>query len=356
MSAGRVVVAACAGLLLAPSLAAADSRLTLDAGDAVFHSEDPSVANELVVEPRGTDIRFYEPKDPRGISYPVTDCRSGETRGNAVIEVFCTRTAVKSVAVEIGPAEDQVAYRLADVPGTVSGGTGTDAIVTGDAADSLSGEQGNDALNAGAGDDELHGDDGNDRLEGGPGNDGLNGGLGTDVFLAGPGDDTVDSADGLKETVDCGDGTDKGVADTLDELVGCEQVQRREVAPPPDDAGSGEDHVKPVMRVGASSSQRVTKRGRSVRLIVTSTEVGVVQAAAFLDAGGINDALRPAAGPISLAGGAAVLKLTFNARQWRLIRSSFRHRRRARVRVTLSAADAAGNTSAARVVWIKLRR
>jgi hypothetical protein len=348
-------IMACGFLLGVAGPARADTQLKLEAGEAVVHSEDPSVANELTIEVRGTDVRFYEPKDPVGFGYPFADCRAGETRGSQVVEVFCPRTSVRSIVVEIGPAEDQVAYKVPDIPLSATGGTGVDALAGSDGADALYGEQGNDALSGGGGDDDLRGDDGNDSLDAGAGNDALNGGPGMDRMAAGAGDDTIDSADGLEETVDCGDGNDKAVADTLDDLVGCEEMVRREVAPPTDEPQL-DDATKPILAVGGLSTQRVSRRRRSITLIATSNERGLIQAGAFLDAAGINTALRSTSAKVELAGGAVKLRIRFGPRAWRLIEQSLRKRQRARVRVTISAADATGNTSRARKVWVKLRR
>jgi Ca2+-binding RTX toxin-like protein len=92
-------------------------------------------------------------------------------------------------------------------------------------SDKLTGGKEADVLNGGAGNDKLAGGAGNDTLNGGPGNDTLNGGTGTDKLSGGPGNDTLQSADGKKETVDCGAGKDKGVADAKDKLRGCESVK-----------------------------------------------------------------------------------------------------------------------------------
>ena len=87
---------------------------------------------------------------------------------------------------------------------------------------------GNDRLFGGDGNDKLFGDGGNDSLDGGNGNDLLNGGRGTDAYSGGPGNDTINSADGVKETVNCGKGTgDKATVDKKDTVKGCEQVTRK---------------------------------------------------------------------------------------------------------------------------------
>ena len=82
----------------------------------------------------------------------------------------------------------------------------------------MGGERGNDRLAGGAG---------NDRLEGGPQNDTLAGGPGRNTYLAGPGNDVVDAANGVRETLNCGPGRDRAVADRRDVARQCERIVRR---------------------------------------------------------------------------------------------------------------------------------
>lgn len=93
--------------------------------------------------------------------------------------------------------------------------------------DVISGFGQNDCLLGGAGNDRLFGGLGNDRLVGGLGNDTLTGGPGTDVFVAGPGNDVLNARDGRLETVNCGPGVDRVLADRNDRLIGCERITRR---------------------------------------------------------------------------------------------------------------------------------
>ena len=84
-----------------------------------------------------------------------------------------------------------------------------------------------DRLRGGVGNDTLLGDAGADRLLGGPGGDRLVGGLGPDFFDAGLGADRVRSADGRAETVRCGSGRDRLLADAADRRSACETVRLR---------------------------------------------------------------------------------------------------------------------------------
>lgn len=157
-----------------------------------------------------------------------------------------------SDALRGGPGEDRLsgaagADALSGGSGedTLRGGEGVDALDGGPGADTLAGDAGIDALVGGPGADTLRGGSGDDRLEGGPGADVLSGGSGRDTLLGGPGggrllggggDDRIDAANGVRDTVDCGPGLDRVLADRADTLRGCERIsrpagQRRPAAP-----------------------------------------------------------------------------------------------------------------------------
>lgn len=225
----------------------------------------------------------------------------------------------------------------------VTGGCGADTLGGGDGADSLSGNAGADILAGGADDDRLEGGSGADTLDGGPGDDHLVGGVGTDaitggdgrdtvsyadrssaavikvnldgtptsgeagegdtiaadvenvigspgaddvtgtsavnVIALGAGDDTVSVADGTPDFVDCGPGTDGGVADRTDILVGCENVQ---VPAAPDEPPAGtatptpSPAPTPTPRVTASVDAQfaAAKRTRVLALRVLDPPAG----------------------------------------------------------------------------------
>ena len=81
--------------------------------------------------------------------------------------------------------------------------------------DTIEGLDGNDTLVGGAGDD---------RIEGGAGNDIITGGAGADKLFGGAGSDTIYAADGERDTIDCGAGRDRVVADDVDKTIGCEVI------------------------------------------------------------------------------------------------------------------------------------
>ncbi|QBX55774.1 hypothetical protein EXE58_10105 [Nocardioides seonyuensis] len=84
-----------------------------------------------------------------------------------------------------------------------------------------------------AGPDTLTGGPGADTLLAGTGNDTVTGGAGGDDLRGGDGDDTVNARDGVADRVDCGTGTDTVVADVVDTLTGCENVDVPAVPPLP---------------------------------------------------------------------------------------------------------------------------
>ena len=95
-----------------------------------------------------------------------------------------------------------------------------------DGNDSLVGGKGEDALFGGAGNDNLVGGSGSDLLSGGTGGDVLTGGPGRNRYDGGMGSDSINSANGVRELVDCGFGRDFVKADPRDRLSGCEKVKR----------------------------------------------------------------------------------------------------------------------------------
>lgn len=350
----HAVVLAAALALLAPATALADNTIDpYPEGNVRFHSEDTTVAGNYVISAAGTDISFFEDVDPQGSQYyPFDRCRPGRTTGGRVVEVLCPRAGMKTITVEPGPAEDKVKYSIADIPGAFAGSSGADTAEFGDGTDDLAGEQGNDTLSAGGGDDLVDGNEGNDSLDGGAGNDRLNGGTGTDTIAAGAGDDTVLAADGLEETIDCGEGNDTVTADAQDKLTGCENVTTQNIAAPKEQP-VGDDKVKPKVDYGGSSTQ---KAGKTVRFAATCTEKGLIQAVGVVHAGGITAATKPVTRKLGVGGGGLIVKLKLTRSHQRSIRKDLRKGRRPRVKVILSCTDDAGNTSRGRRFWIALRK
>jgi hypothetical protein len=119
-------------------------------------------------------------------------------------------------------------------------GTSRDEYLAGGGWDDvIYGMGGNDTLLGGRGDDRIGGGDGNDLLTGGPG---------VDVLSGGAGSDTIYAADGERDIVNCGDGRDRAVVDSVDVVKNCELVQTAtETTPAP---------TAPPVAPGAPSPRR----------------------------------------------------------------------------------------------------
>ncbi len=125
----------------------------------------------------------------------------------------------------------------------LTGGTGPDVVFGTARADILSGGDANDSL-FGKGNshrkrkkriDHLSGGSGIDSLLGGVGKDVTSGGDGADLIFDGDGavgdrmfggndDDVFYAADGARDAIDCGAGSDDVIADPIDVITGCELV------------------------------------------------------------------------------------------------------------------------------------
>ncbi len=348
------LVLAAAVALLAPATAFADNTLDQQEGNYRFHSEDTTVGGNYVISVIGTNVSFFEDVDPQGTqNYPFERCQAGRTAGARVVEVLCPKSGIKSITVEPGSAEDKVKYTVPDIPGAFAGSTGADTAEFGDSGDDLAGEQGNDNLSAGGGDDILNGDEGNDSLDGGIGNDKLTGGTGTDTIIGGAGDDTIFAADGLEETIDCGEGNDTITADAQDKLTGCENVTSQNIAAPKEQP-VGDDKVRPKLTVGGSTNQRASK---SVRFAAVCSEKGLIEAVGVVDAGGITEAMKPIKRKVSVGGGGVMVQMKFTKRNVRMIKKDLaKKKRKPRIKVLISCTDNAGNTSRPKRFYISLRR
>ncbi|MCW2925970.1 MAG: hypothetical protein JWM98_3374 [Thermoleophilia bacterium] len=108
------------------------------------------------------------------------------------------------------------------------GGPGLDTLLGGIGNDVIFGGDGNDTIVGEAGNDKLAGEAGNDVVNGGAGNDVVNGGAGTDRLLGGTGNDVVNALDRQVDTIVCGTGIDRVIANKADKVAAdCEHVTRR---------------------------------------------------------------------------------------------------------------------------------
>jgi hypothetical protein len=322
----RGLVAGVALALVGAAPAGAHGVIHIAGGDLVYLSDDSSSASLLEIDADLVQIKVYDPGSVGGIQAP-SSCRAGKVddRGT-IIEWTCPAAGVVRIGAEVGPSEDSAVVR-GSLPVRLHGDAGADSLRTGDASDVLRGRDGNDQLWAEGGDDVVE-----------PGE-------GADAISAGPGADTVSAADGERDSVACGDGADRVTADQLDVVdADCETVVRSTVAPP---AGAAEgDTTAPRLSVRVDRTQRA---GR-IRLTARSSEAGSVDASAFLAVDGVNLRVPPVERAVR-AGRRASLSLRLSRSQLRRVR----RRGRARLTVTLVAADRAGNTTRPRTVHITLR-
>ncbi len=152
-----------------------------------------------------------------------------------------------------GGADDGRPGENDDVRGVERIILGIDGDIVGtDAAETLEFHQTTRAvrIDAGGGDDVVQGGEGNDVVNGGPGNDDVDASFGDDAIDPGPGrdvvfadlrggdcgpiwckypygNDVVNARDGEIDSIDCGVGTDKVIADAADVVnANCETVER----------------------------------------------------------------------------------------------------------------------------------
>ena len=353
-----VVLGTTVALLLAvASSALADTKIIVTGGVLYFTNTDAGIANRLTVDydARGR-VHFVDESDPAGMNWGSAPCSPGKlnSSGNAV-EVYCTKGSFSSITIRLGPNEDGVTYKIDDLPGTIDGEVGADAVAATNAKDSVHGGQGNDNVDGGGGDDIVGGEEGDDTLTGGAGNDRLDGGQGADKVNGSDGNDTVLSADGTPDTIDCGAGNDTVNADTTDQLTNCENISRTQVAPPAGGSG-GNDTTRPAVQAGGSTRQRISLTRRTVTIAVTASERAQVDVSGYLAVAGVNEPLKAVASTVKIGGGGTTLRIRLTRGQAKRVLADLRRHRRPRLKLTISAADPAGNTSKTRRLTIFLAR
>jgi hypothetical protein len=132
------------------------------------------------------------------------------------LRIAVTSTNAYGQSADKSAPTEPIAQQPPHVKGlTIVGTAKADYKAGGGHDDTISGLGGNDTLLGGAGDD---------KIEGGAGNDIITGGSGVDRLYGGDGSDTVYAADGERDTIDCGAGKDRVVADSFDKTVNCEVV------------------------------------------------------------------------------------------------------------------------------------
>jgi Ca2+-binding RTX toxin-like protein len=272
------------------------------------------------------------PSDP--VAVPDDDAQPGEgagSTGDAGADAFTGGVGVDtmSYATRTGPVS---------------------ASLNGVADDGEAGERddvGNDVevIEGGAAADTLSGRNGPQRLVGGAGGDLIDPGPGLDDVNAGGGDDTVRARDGTPEWITCGDGTDTLSGDAGDVPVGCERTT----------LAAGTDRRRPRVRMDSLPRRpryRHVQRGLRPRLTADEPVSYVVELRGVARSAHIS-----AAAPFNLTLVRKTLKRTARPRRVTLRPriALLGPRRKLRVRIRVTAKDAAGNV---RVIarTIKARR
>ena len=139
---------------------------------------------EISVTLDGTQ-RQYVITSTRPINPPPAPCVQIST-----FQITCPTSDFVSFDATLGGGNDDFTVGPSvDVPVTMSGGTGLDALRGGSGTDTMAGGLGADRLLGNNGADTLRGGKGGDVLNGGRGRDILNGGGGGDSLRGGPGRD-----------------------------------------------------------------------------------------------------------------------------------------------------------------------
>jgi Ca2+-binding RTX toxin-like protein len=98
----------------------------------------------------------------------------------------------------------------------MAGRGGNDQMFGGGNGDTMRGGTGADIMRGESGRDRIYGDADNDTINGGPFGDRIVAGTGTDSVVGENGADRIDIADGVQDSVDCGNGTDTLIYDPQD--------------------------------------------------------------------------------------------------------------------------------------------
>ena len=243
-----------------------------------------------------------------------------------------------------GPGLDLISYAARSAPVT--------ATLNGVADDGEAGERDDvggdvEGIEGGAGADLLTGRDGPQRIDGGPGGDVIDPGRGLDDVRAGPGDDTVRALDGTSEWVHCGDGRDTMSGDFDDLPVRCERTTLS-AAPP------GADRRKPKVKLDSLPRRpRYAHVRRGLRPRVSANE----PVSYVIELLGVARSAHISAAPYNLVLVRKTLKRTSRPRRVTLRPkiALLGPRRKLRVRIRVTAEDAAGNVRKVRRT-IKARR
>jgi len=256
-------------------------RIAGGAGDDLLHPDSFETPSPDVVDGGPGVDRIesdYVTRNPDAPKPPSTftlaggadDGRPGE--GDDIRNVERLMLSQSATFTGTDAAEYVKLHQVGDA-GTLNGMGGDDELRAGDGADTIDGGTGADLLDGGYGDDTITGGPGRDRISA----DLASGDCGPYWCKYPYGNDTVLARDGEIDSITCGAGTDRVVADADDVVAGdCETVERASVPtvkPGKDtDAGGTTDPVvKPTARttLALSAGQRLRtalRRGLRVRV------------------------------------------------------------------------------------------
>jgi Ca2+-binding RTX toxin-like protein len=265
---------------------------------------------------------------------------------------------VGSVGDEVldgGPGPDELRGNSSfDLPGdvdTADYGERTAAVVVTLDGQANDGEPGEgdfvasdvEDIDGGAGDDQIAGNEHENYLRGFEGADRLDGGAGADIAEGGDGDDTIVARDGVVDTVRCGAGTDRVIADAVDAVSECETVELPQApvhspaaAPPPAAAPAPQpDRLAPTVRVGSARRVRLaTALRRGLVVPVSCSEACGIR----VDLRGLGRTLARGTARLSRSGRVlAPVRFTTTAER------ELRRTRRLKATLRVTAKDAAGN-------------
>ena len=120
-----------------------------------------------------------------------------------------------------------VGAALAGDGSTITGTDQDDRLIGTNADNRINALDGKDFVMGMGGNDTLNGGNNSDRLNGNWGNDTLVGGGNSDLLLGRVGNDTLNAVDSQKDTLFCGLGRDRAIADAIDIVASdCETIRR----------------------------------------------------------------------------------------------------------------------------------
>lgn len=204
-------------------------RLAGGAGDDLLHPDGYERPSADVVDGGAGIDRIesdYLTRDPDDVEPLVAftlsggadDGRPGEGDDVRAVERFTFAKGARFVGTD---ADEYVKLHQAGESGELAGMGGADELRGGDGADRIDGGAGPDVLDGGYGDDQIVGGAGPDRISAD-----LAGGDCGPLWCKYPsGNDVVDARDGEADSVSCGPGTDRVLADSVDTVApDCETV------------------------------------------------------------------------------------------------------------------------------------